>query len=117
MLLAQPLFSSALGRIGIVPILAVGAAASEASGEGAAFGLVSAADAAGGLAAGAVSTLSAGWLHLGNPPARSWAPLPLFILLCAAAKLAVAPAVLLLLRVRERTVRGPSPTQALPRLD
>ena len=66
------------------------------------------------LAAGSISTLAVGYraLAIGNPPAdlhghaQSWARLPLFVCLCAAAKLVVVPGVLLLIEARRRLLHG-----------
>lgn len=113
-LLVQPIVSSALSRVAILPILAIGAYAAEGRGEGAAYGLVSAADAAGGLVAGSLSTLAVHVLNLGEPPEHTWAPLPFFICACAAAKLLTAPFVLLMLRMRTRVLQSDAdPDQCL----
>ena len=99
-LLAQPVLSNALGAMSIVPILAMGAAAADGGGQGAAFGVVSAADSAGSLAAGSLSIALIDAFGIGNPPRGSWRYLPALIGVCAAAKLLAAPIVLLLLRLR-----------------
>ena len=112
-LLLQPALSQGLGKWGVLPILALGAAAAEGIGEGAAFGLVSAADAAGGIAAGSISTFVTHTLRLGNPPVASWTSFPGFVVICAIAKLAAAPCVLLMLKLRERVMRNP--TEVVPR--
>ena len=102
-LLIEPAASNAFGICGVVPVLALCAAAAEGSGEGGAYGLVAAADAAGALAAGTLSALAVHLLHLGDPPqADSWGALPLFVAACALAKLLAVPGVLLLLRVQEQ---------------
>ena len=66
--------------------------------------MVSAADAAGALAAGSIAGFIIHVLNLGNPPSKTWAPLPGFVVLCALGKLLAAPCVLLLLRLRERVL-------------
>ena len=107
-LLLEPAASNALRLVGVVPILAMCAAASEGAGEGAAYGLVAAADAVGALAAGTISTIMVGALHIGAPPEASWARLPLMVAVCASCKVALVPAVLLLLRLREWVMPGKS---------
>ena len=107
-LLLGPAASNALRLVGVVPILAMCAAASEGAGEGAAYGLVAAADAVGALAAGTISTIMVGALHIGAPPEASWARLPLMVAVCASCKVALVPAVLLLLRLREWVMPGKS---------
>ena len=104
-LLVQPFVSQSLGRMGIVPILSLGALAAEGSGEGAAYGLVAASDAAGGLAAGSLAALAVAQLHIASPPRGSWEQLPLFVCVCAVAKLAAVPVILLVLHVRKRVMR------------
>ena len=103
-LLLQPAIAAVFGRCGTVAVLALGAAAAEGGGEGAAFGLASAADGAGSLAAGTLSSLAAASLHLGEDGGaqHTWSALPAFVGVCAAAKLCAAFCVLALLKVRER---------------
>ena len=105
-LVMEPVASSALGSCSVVAILSLAAAAAEGSGEGAAYGLVAAADAAGAYAAGSLSLLAVHELGIGNPPRGSWARLPLLVCACALCKLLAVPLVLLLLRLRERIGRG-----------
>lgn len=110
LLLLESAASNALGLCGVVPVLALCAAAAEGRGvEGGAYGLVAAADAAGALAAGSLSTLAVHALHIGNSSAEgsSWDRLPLFIVGCACCKVAAVPGVLLLLRLRRRALEAP----------
>ena len=59
-LLGSPFLTNVLARGGVVPILALGALAAEGSGEGAAFGLVSASNTAGVAAGVAAVAATAG---------------------------------------------------------
>ena len=114
LLLVEPAVSNALRLCGVVPVLSLCAAAAEGSGEGGAYGLVAAADAAGALVAGSLSVVLVHALQVGNPSGTdgeggepSWSQLPLFVVLCSLCKIAAVPCVLLLLTLRRR-VQGAS---------
>ena len=104
-LLLQSALQSALEYCGLVPIYGLAAAAAVAGREGAGFGLVKAASAGGGQAAGVIAIVCVRALGIGEPPGRSWARLPLFVGLCAACKLAVVPIALLLVVGRQRLLK------------
>ena len=69
------------------------------------------------IAAGSISTLLVSVMRVGAPPGTaaeptSWKPLPALVAVCAAAKLAAAPVVLLILAIRRRVLRAPAATAA-----
>lgn len=101
-LLLQPLVQAVLVRGGLIPIYNLAAASAATVGsEGGGFALVMAAEAAGGETAALIATTSVKVLRIGAPPGRSWAQLPLFVGLCAVAKLLAVPVALLLLAARD----------------
>ena len=80
-LLLQPVVATALGRCGVIAVLAIGATAAEGAGEGAGYGLVSAADTAGSLAAGSLSRRYCTPSTSGAAPSGSWTALPTLVVL------------------------------------
>ena len=109
-LLLQPFVSGFLGRIGFMPLYALGAAASTRSREGGAYGLVMAAQAGAGEASASISVALIAAMKIGAPssemPGQSWEHLPHLMALCAACKLAAGPLAVLVWKAGRRRVEA-----------
>ena len=109
-LLLQPFVSGFLGRIGFMPLYALGAAASTRAREGGAYGLVMAAQAGAGEASASISVALISAMHIGAPsadsPQRSWGRLPHLMVLCAICKLAAGPLAVLVWRMGRRRIES-----------
>ncbi len=105
-LVLQPFVGGFLGRVGIFPLFALGAAASTRSREGGAYGLVMAAQAAAGEASALLSVALIKALRIGaaDAPGQSWAHLPHLMALCAVCKLVSGPLAVLVWRAGRRHV-------------
>jgi hypothetical protein len=112
-LLAQPLVSGFLGRVGFMPLYSLGAAASTRAREGGSYALVMAAQALAGEASAGISVAIISAMRVGAPSAaddpndpngRSWAHLPHLLVLCSLCKLAAGPLAVIIWRAgRGRT--------------